>query len=130
MQEPISREHILRLLANNETRYKCTQPKLCIPVIDRICRKMRAGIRFAEIKVDHDLICDGHHRYVASLLAGYQASFIPSTRTSATRVTEWESVDFETEDWDTPAKILMLNKLDAMYNDMSLETLTEIVNKG
>ena len=47
--------------------------------------------------------------------------------TSATIVTKWLTVDFVAEDWDTQAKIQMLNEADAKYNDLSLEQIAELL---
>lgn len=94
----------LKFVSENELELSCTHRKLCVPIIARIYRKMLAGIRFAEIKVANNLICDGHHRYLASLLAVYSIGTVPFVNTSATTVIDWGAVHFEDEDWDTPAK--------------------------
>lgn len=87
---------------------------------------MLAGIKFSGIKVENNLICDGH-RYLASLLANISIERIPGSRTSATVVADWKSVIFEDEDWDTQAKIDMLNNQDAEYNNMPIEKIVEIL---
>jgi hypothetical protein len=38
----------------------------------------------------------------------------------------WNDVQFVDEEWDTAYRILDLNKLDAKYNDLSLERIIEI----
>jgi len=76
---------------------KSTHAKLCFPVIKRLYRKMKIGIKFSGIKVDGDLIIDGHHRYLASLLAGVCLEKHPSNKTSATKVLEWNMVEFVEE---------------------------------
>lgn len=88
---------------------------------------MKVGIKFSGIKVDGDLIIDGHHRYLASLLAGVCLEMHPSNRTSATKVSEWDVVEIVEDDWDTEAKILFLNKIDARFNGVTLEELTELL---
>jgi hypothetical protein len=123
----ITKEIIQKFLSENEIELKCTQSKLCIPIIDRIYRKMSIGLRFSGIKVENDLICYGHHRYFASLLADYPIDRIPSISTSATIVTEWNSILFIEDDWDTPAKIRMLNEQDAGYNNIPVERLFELI---
>ncbi len=125
--EKITKEFIQKFLSENEIELSCTHAKLCIPIIDRIYRKMIFGIIFAEIKVDENLICDGHHRYVASLLARIPVGRIPSAVTSATDVINWESVVFVEEDWDTLAKINMLNEQDAQFNNIAVEELIELL---
>lgn len=88
---------------------------------------MSAGIKFSAIKVESKLICDGHHRYIASILASYQLDIIPGSITSATTAVDWRLVSFEEEDWDTPAKIDMLNEQDAEFNNIPLEKIIELL---
>ncbi|MCA0427587.1 MAG: ParB/Srx family N-terminal domain-containing protein [Bacteroidetes bacterium] len=88
---------------------------------------MKIGVKFSGIRVDGELIIDGHHRYLASLLAGVSLEMYPSIKTSATKIIEWNNVDFVKDDWDTEVKILLMNKIDAEYNGMSLEKLNELL---
>ena len=88
---------------------------------------MAAGIGFAGIKVENNLICDGHHRYVASLLANFSLERILGSSTSATAIVHWESVTFDDEDWDTVAKINMLNEEDAEYNNIPIDKIVELL---
>ncbi len=88
---------------------------------------MSAGIKFSEIKVENNLICDGHHRYIASLLANFSLERIQGNVTSATTEIQWKSVIFEDEDWDTEAKINMLNQQDAIYNNILLAKIIELL---
>lgn len=88
---------------------------------------MCAGINFSGIKVENNLICDGHHRYIASLLANFNIERIPTSITSATTFVSWASVLFEDDDWDTQAKINMLNEQDAIYNNVTVERIVEIL---
>jgi hypothetical protein len=125
--EKVSKEVIRDLILNNDLELKSTHKKLCVPIINRIYKKMSAGINFSGIKVEENLICDGHHRYIASLLANFPIDRIPSIITSATKVIEWESVIFEENDWDTTAKINMLNEEDANYNNIPIEKIIQIL---
>lgn len=88
---------------------------------------MSAGIKFSGIKVENNLICDGHHRYIASILANFPLEIISGNVTSATTAVYWESVTFEDEDWDTSAKINMLNEQDADYNNIPIEKIVELL---
>ena len=47
--------------------------------------------------------------------------------TSATTEIQWKSVIFEDEDWDTEAKINMLNQQDAIYNNILLAKIIELL---
>ncbi len=123
----ITQEFISHFIAGNHIAFSCTHTRLCVPVIDRIYRKMLVGIKFAEIKVYDRIICDGHHRYLAALLANYTLSIVPYIRTSATKVIDWKSVIFDDEDWDTPAKIRILNEQDADYNNIPIQKLIELL---
>ena len=88
---------------------------------------MTIGIKFPGIKVDGDVIIDGHHRYLASLIAGVSLEVYPSYKTSATAVADWTAVEIVEEDWDTPAKILFHNQMDAQFNDMTIEAFNELL---
>ena len=88
---------------------------------------MCAGIKFSDIKVKNNLICDGDHRYIASILANFQLEIIPGNITSATTTVPWELVTFEVEDWDTEAKINMLNDKDAVDNNIAIERIVELL---
>jgi hypothetical protein len=125
--EKITKEIIVEFISKNEIELSSTHTKLCIPVINRIYKKMTAGIKFFGIKVEENLICDGHHRYLASILANFPLERIPGNKTSATTPIGWESVVFEEEDWDTLAKIRMLNEQDAEYNNIPIEKIVELL---
>lgn len=125
--QKITKELIEDFIQKSDIELRSTHKKLCVPIINRIYKKMYAGINFSGIKIDKNLICDGHHRYLASLLAHFPIDRIPANITSATTVVEWESVIFEKEDWDTPAKIRMLNEQDANYNSISIEKIVELL---
>ena len=66
---------------------------------------------------------DGHHRYLASLIANYQLTRVQSKRTSATKIIDWKSVIFVDDDWDTEADIQRWNQEDAKFNELPLESV-------
>lgn len=123
----ITKEIIIEYFQNNKLELGSTHTKLCLPVINRIFKKMSAGIKFSGIKVENSLICDGHHRYIASILANFPLEIIPGNITSATTSVPWKSVTFEDEDWDTSAKIDMLNEQDANYNNIPIDKILELL---
>jgi ParB-like chromosome segregation protein Spo0J len=86
---------------------------------------MCGGIKFSEIKVENGVICNGHHRYIASLLAGIKIDIVVSINTS--KIISWESVVFVEDDWDTPVKIASLNQDDADYNNKSIEQIVDML---
>lgn len=125
--ETLTKEIIIDFIQKNNIELSSTQTKLCLPIINRIYKKMCAGIQFSGIKVQNGFICDGHHRYVASILAQFPIERIPGIVTSSTTMVNWESVFFEEEDWDTAAKIDMLNEQDANYNNLPLAKIVELL---
>jgi hypothetical protein len=124
--EKITVKYIREFIENNEIPFVATQPKLCIPIIDRLCQKMSYGIKFDDIKTCDNLIIDGHHRYLSSLIAAFNIGKVLSNRTSATKPIEWTAVEFDENDWDTPSKISHLNEQDAIYNGLDVEIVEQI----
>ena len=124
----LTKASIQKFLENKELELTATHKKLSIPIIYRIYKKMSVDIKFDDIKVCGDLIIDGHHRYVSSILAGKSLGRVPSSKTRATRSRAWSDVDFVQEEWDTPEKIYELNQQDAEFNSISLERLIEITS--
>ena len=122
----INRDTIEKTLSSKKPKLKSTHPRLCIPIINRIYRKMCNGVKFDDIKVDDHLIIDGHHRFISSLLADDKLDYVESARTSATRVYEWSDVEFVEEDWDTQDQIDQFNREDAAFNKISFERLMEL----
>jgi hypothetical protein len=89
---------------------------------------MKNDIRFDEIKVCDNLIIEGHHRYLSSLIMSFEIGKVHCLYTSATKATTWDLMELVEEDWDTEAKIAYLNELDAKYNDLDLEFITRITS--
>ena len=124
--EKIATKYIKEFIENNEIPFVATQPKLCIPIIDRLCRKMLYGIKFDDIKTCDNLIIDGHHRYLSSLIVGFNIGQVLSHKTSGTKPVEWNVVEFDENDWDTVSKISHLNEQDAIYNGLDIEIVKQI----
>jgi len=120
-------EFVYEFIRENKIELKSTHGKLCFPIINRIYRKMSVGIKFKDIKTDGDLIIDGHHRFLASLLANTTLETTPSSKTSATIEYDWNNIIFDVNDWDTEAKILMLNEQDADNNNITLKEIIELL---
>jgi hypothetical protein len=123
----ITKEMLEEFIRANKFECYATQTNLCVPVINRIYKKMKAGIKLPAIKVAANLICDGHHRYIASIFAHFPLEQIPTQVTAATNIIEWELIVFQEEDWDTPAKIMILNAEDAYYNNIEIELIEALL---
>jgi hypothetical protein len=124
--DEINKEMILKVVQESNNCLVSSHNKLCLPIIKRIYKKMINGILFDDIKVCDKLIIDGHHRYVSSLLANLKLEEAKSSKTSATKEYDWAIVEFVEEEWDTEDKILRLNELDALYNNIPLEKIIEL----
>lgn len=123
----LTKEIVDEYFRKNQIELRPTQSRLCIPILNRIYRKMLIGIRFSEIKIYNGLICEGHHRYVASLLASYSLGTSFGVTTSATIITDWKLLILDKNDWDTPEKVNILNEQDARFNNIPLDKLIEML---
>jgi hypothetical protein len=123
----ITKEVIDELIYTTDIELNSTHTKLCLPIIERIYKKMAAGLTFPGIKISGKLICDGHHRYLASLLAKVNIEKVPTLSTSATMPVQWESILFEETDWDSADKLNNLNEQDAIYNNIPIERIIELL---
>jgi len=130
MQELITAEYLQQFIAKRNIELKPTQSKLCIPIIERMRQKMLKGIKFDDIKICDNLVIDGHHRYVSSLLADIQLTSVPTQKTSATQEFDWTNIEFDKNDWDTESKIQYLNEQDAKYNNIDIEVLKQITSNN
>ena len=126
VEQELTKEIILEAIEQSDSTLITTHNKLCLPIINRIYKKMINGIKFDEIKVYNKLIIDGHHRYISSLIANIKINEVKSSKTSATIEYKWADVEFVEEEWDTEDKIKRLNELDAKFNNISIEKLIEI----
>jgi hypothetical protein len=127
--QKITAEYIKAFIGLNNVPCSATQSRICIPIILRMCRKMAYGIKFDEIKVCDNMIIDGHHRYLSSLIMKFELAQVITNSTSATKAIDWTKVEFDDDDWDTPAKIAYLNKLDASYNGLEIDFLEQIISR-
>lgn len=95
-----------------------------------MCQKMSNAIKFDDIKICDDLLIDGHHRYVSSLLTNTQITSVPTQKTSATLPFDWTNIEFDEDDWDTELKIQYLNEQDAKYNNIEIDVLKQITSNN
>ncbi|GMQ35528.1 hypothetical protein [Algoriphagus taiwanensis] len=122
------RDQLFNLMNNGELELGSTHKKLCLPIIERIYKKMILNLRFGSIQIDEGVILNGHHRYLASKLANFNLDRIQGIRSSAKELIDWQNVILVEEDWDTEAKIRLLNEEDARLNEMSLEELLALLD--
>jgi hypothetical protein len=119
----VSQADLIYLINNSDLKYKSTHTRLSLPIINRIYKKMAARISFPAIKIQDDFICDGHHRFIAAMLAGYDLKVVNWSSTNATTIIDWETVSFDERDWDTPEEVHQINLRDAQYNAIPVEEI-------
>ena len=122
------KEEVQRLIKSGVIKLKCSQDKLCIPIIARLLKKMRAGLTFNAIKIAGDIICNGHHRYIASLLANVPIDRDPYVITNATEIKKWESIQLDEDDWESEDIIHHHNENDASRNNMKISELNDLLS--
>lgn len=125
--DKITKEIVVEYINKNEIELASTHTRLSIPIINRIYKKMMGGIKIPAIKVEGNFICDGHHRYVASLLSEYSLERILWVTTSATTLIDWKTVSFDDFDWDTKYEINLRNRQDADFNNIQIEKIVELL---
>ena len=78
----------------------------------------------------NNLIIDGHHRYISSLITGFDIEVVTDyPEPNDVNEINWNTVQFLEEDWDSPSKIEMWNEEDAVYNDMNIQVLRDLLNE-
>lgn len=125
----INRELILAKLSEKTDLLIPFQGRLSLPVIYRIYRKMQHSLKFPPIHVtETNIIVNGHHRYISSVLSDYDLEIVSNyPKPSFMNDFTWETVDFTKDDWDSLAKIQMLNAEDANYNGLKIEDVESII---
>ena len=128
MNIDLTLQEVKDFLVSNTFEYKATQTKLSFPILLRIYKKLKIGVKFSEIKIGEKLIIDGHHRYLASILAKVEIATLPSHRVTATKLIEWCDIEIDSEDWDREEKeIKRFNEIDAKNSNLSLEELIQLL---
>lgn len=114
-------------LADREFEFAPTQNKISIPLVYRIYKKMKAEIKFDAIKVVDGLVIDGHHRFIASILAGVEIEKFPSTKNLSQTNFEWSEVTLSLSEYDTESDIDYHNFNDAQRNGISKNEIEKIL---
>ncbi len=125
----IDKETFLQMLNEQKNILKPNQNVISLDTLNRICKKMQHGLKFIPINVSSDnLIVEGHHRYVGAIIAGYDLEQVSDYPTPAVlNDIEWKDVEFLDIKYDTAEKVDRLNKLDALYNNLSIEDIESII---
>jgi hypothetical protein len=121
------KEKLIKLMRGGNIELISTHVRLSFPIIERMYRKMIINVPFRSISVVGGAIMNGHHRYLASLLANYNLDRSNGIRSLAKSDVDWSTVILEDVDWDTAEDVEKFNKEDAKYLGITLEELLEKV---
>ncbi|OYU96272.1 MAG: hypothetical protein CFE21_07665 [Bacteroidetes bacterium B1(2017)] len=101
----VSPELVRIFLFNHPFEYKSTHRKICYPLLVRLIRKIEEGNEFEEIKVEDDIIINGHHRYIALKYLNEPIKIQIWKRSPTTEICPWDKVEVDINDWETLAQI-------------------------
>ena len=88
----ITKKELVDFLNNNEFELKSTKSDLCLPIINRLVKKLNIGISFPSIQVYDNLIINGHHGYVASQISKIEIDRIKWAKSPKHSKVNWSSV--------------------------------------
>ena len=125
MQE-IDLEIVNKLLNSNSLDLTATQEALCLPILQRIYKKMKIGIQFDGIEVNDSRIVDGHHRYICSQLAEFEIELIEWEIAKSSVDYDWSIIEVVEEDYEDERQIKEHNVRDAELNDVDITILENL----
>lgn len=102
---------------------KPTQKKICLPILQRISHKMRLGVQFDPIYVNANLLINGHHRYICSLLVKLSLEQISWAQPSQIVVYNWADVLIDENDWESQEIIERHNTKDSIRSGLNISSL-------
>lgn len=114
-------------LLNREFELKPTQNKISLPIVFRIFKKMKANLKFDAIRVCDNILIDGHHRYIAYVMANVTTEQFPSTKNHNQTTFEWKEVTIITTDYDYPNDIVYHNFNDAKRNGITVDEVLKML---
>ena len=82
--------------------YFPTQPKVSLVNILEYVQMLKDGSPAPAIKVDENLIIDGHHRFIAGVIFGKLPEEIPWTKAFSTKALNWKDIIFDNVLWKRP----------------------------
>ena len=119
----ISFEQIRQLLESEDFELQPTQRKLCLPILQRIYHKMNVGVEFDSINIAGDLLINGHHRYVCSLLLKKTLQRDIWSRPSQVHTYKWPQIQIDLDDWESVEIIERHNRKDAAISGLDIKIL-------
>lgn len=98
----ITYEEVKLFIETNSLKFRPGQNKISYPIIARIHRRLQEGHHFSNIKVQNNVINDGHHRFISlSLLSMNVSCDLAGENTSKQKPFDWKDVQLDFSDYDT-----------------------------
>jgi hypothetical protein len=115
-------------LNNINSDLKPSQPRLSIPILDRIYNKIHLGITFPPVRINNSVIIDGHHRYIAYKFNNQTPEIQIYSAPTLVITYEWKSLVTDSLDWQSNSEVIHFNKLDAQLLNITVSELEQRIN--
>lgn len=125
----MNKEELQAFLSNETLKLKPRQDKLSLPIIQRICHKMKLNVDFPYILVDDDLIVNGHHRYICSEIMKKPIGINKWQKPDNAVELDWRNVVVEEIDYDEPEKVIEHNRRDAESSGLDIEIFNSAISE-
>ena len=90
---------------------------------------MKLGISFKNIQCENDLLVDGHHRYICSILANKEIGIRPYKAPHCVIIYEWKNLKIEEKDYDSDKERKKHNLRDSLRHNADLQTFNRLFGK-
>ena len=88
----------------NEAKLMATHKRISGPMIQDYYEKLVDGKIPPPIKVENDIVIEGHHRYTAGMLFGKLPDTIPWTAPLSVEKIFWKDIVVDESDWRHPKR--------------------------
>tara|TARA_B110000967_G_C18880067_1_gene560530 strand:+ start:1222 stop:1599 length:378 start_codon:yes stop_codon:yes gene_type:complete len=124
--DEINIKTVVDLVKSGSLKFTATQSAINLPILQRIYKKMKLGIRFDNIRVNNSRIIDGHHRYICSILSESEIG-IDEWRIGFTAVDhEWSTITVVENDYEDKDQIRAHNERDAEINGVDISIFNDL----
>lgn len=114
------------LVKSGSLELSATQGAINLPILQRIYKKMKLGIRFDNIRVNNSRIIDGHHRYICSILSETQIGTDEWGIGSTAVDHEWSTITVVEIDYENEEQIRAHNERDAEINAVDISIFNDL----
>lgn len=90
---------------------------------------MMLGISFKDIKCENDLLVDGHHRYICSILANKKIGIRPYKAPHSAIIYEWKNLNITDKDYDSDKERNKHNLRDSIAHSADTQTFNKVFGR-